>query len=309
MVPRQPDAPASARQEIELVDDRGAASEVGRDGGAGHTQLGERPDPEDETGTEHDVEDVAEDQDAHRRGGVADAAEHRVLQEQQQHRRVAGEHHRREAAAGPDDVLGRAHQPQQRGRRRVRRSTRSRRQRRARAAIDCAAARAAPSGSCSPVRLATSAVAPIESPIADRVDDRQHRLGEPDGRDRVGAEVGDPEHVGDGEDRLHRHLHHHRHGEHDHGACRSARSCSRCGNRESLRERAPILPAHTHCWSGRSVPWVLGARCSVAAVSAWAGARCSVLGAGCSVLGAQRGTLHPAPGTQHRSTGHLAPSH
>ena len=83
--------------------------------------------------------------------------------------------------------------------------------------IDCAAARAAPSGSCSPMRRATSAVAPIDSPIASGVDHRHHRLGEPDGRDRVGAEMRDPEHVGDGEDRLHRHLHDHGDGEHDHG--------------------------------------------------------------------------------------------
>ena len=55
-------------------------------------------------------------------------------------------------------------------------------------------------------------------PHRDRVDHRQHRLGQPDRRDRVGAEVRDPEDVGDGEDRLHRHLDHHRHGQHDHGA-------------------------------------------------------------------------------------------
>ena len=53
-------------------------------------------------------------------------------------------------------------------------------------------------------------------PHRDRVDDRQHRLGQADRRDRIGAEVRHPEHVGDGEDRLHRHLDHHRHREHDH---------------------------------------------------------------------------------------------
>ena len=52
----------------------------------------------------------------------------------------------------------------------------------------------------------------------DRVDHRQHRLGQPDRRDRVGAKVRHPEDVRDGEDRLHRHLDHHGHGEHDHGA-------------------------------------------------------------------------------------------
>ena len=57
----------------------------------------------------------------------------------------------------------------------------------------------------------------------DGVDQREHRLGQPDGGDRVGAEVRDPEHVGDGEDRLHRHLHDHRHREHDDGA--ADRSC------------------------------------------------------------------------------------
>ena len=48
------------------------------------------------------------------------------------------------------------------------------------------------------------------------VDHRHHRLGQADGRHRVGAEMRDPEHVGHREDRLHGHFHDHRHREHDH---------------------------------------------------------------------------------------------
>ena len=47
----------------------------------------------------------------------------------------------------------------------------------------------------------------------DRVDDGQHRLGQADGGDGVGAEARDPEDVDDGEDRLQHHLEHHRDGE------------------------------------------------------------------------------------------------
>ena len=47
------------------------------------------------------------------------------------------------------------------------------------------------------------------------VDDGQHRFRDADGCDRVGADARHEEHVDDGEQRLHRHLEHHRHRKHD----------------------------------------------------------------------------------------------
>jgi hypothetical protein len=55
-----------------------------------------------------------------------------------------------------------------------------------------------------------------------RIDDRHHGLGESDGRDRVGAEVGDEEDVHDGEQRLEDGLEHHRHGQQEEGAADGA---------------------------------------------------------------------------------------
>ena len=70
--------PCRATSVHELIDDRRAAADVGRDRRAGDAELGKRPEAEDEAGAEHDVEHVAEPQHAHRDRGVAGAAEHRV---------------------------------------------------------------------------------------------------------------------------------------------------------------------------------------------------------------------------------------
>ena len=76
-------------------------------------------------------------------------------------------------------------------------------------------------------------------PHRDRVDHRQHRLGQPDGRHRIGAEVRHPEDVRDGEDRLHRHLDHHRHGEHDHRAPDGRGRVVERNSADRVAERAP----------------------------------------------------------------------
>ena len=47
----------------------------------------------------------------------------------------------------------------------------------------------------------------------ERIDDDQHRFGQHDRGDRVGAQLRHPEDVGDREHRLHHHLEHHRDGE------------------------------------------------------------------------------------------------
>ena len=79
--------------------------------------------------------------------------------------------------------------------------------------MPCAAACAAPSRSRSPVRRATIARRDDRQPHRDRVDEREPRFGEADGRDGGRAELGDEEHVADGEHALHDHLEHHRNGE------------------------------------------------------------------------------------------------
>ena len=84
--------------------------------------------------------------------------------------------------------------------------------------IDWTALRAALSGSFSPIRRATVAEAPMESPIASGVHHGHQRLGDADGGDGVGAEPADEEDVGDHEHGLHHHLEHHRHGEQHDGA-------------------------------------------------------------------------------------------
>ena len=67
------------------------------------------------------------------------------------------------------------------------------------------------------MRRATVAAAPIERPIASAYITVISDSVMPDGRDGVGAEAADEEHVGDHEHRLHHHLEHHRHCEKDDG--------------------------------------------------------------------------------------------
>ena len=163
---------------------------VGRHRGAGDAELGERSDAEDEARTEHDVDRVGEPQHPHRDRRVAGAAEHRVDQEQQHDRGVAAEHHPRVGRCrsrgstalrpSPRAAPVRAKQPatpmRQRHARRRARSPARRRERRRRDPSRRSAARR------SPWRR-------MHETHRQRVEQRQHRLGEADRRDRVGAEL------------------------------------------------------------------------------------------------------------------------
>ena len=72
-----------------------------------------------------------------------------------------------------------------------------------------------------------------------RVDHHQHRLGQTNRGDGIGAEMCDPEHVRDGKDRLHRHLHHHRDREHDHRTPDGRRRVVDGRSANRLAERRP----------------------------------------------------------------------
>ena len=168
-------------------------------------------------GPEHDVDDVAEPEHAHRDGRVAGAAEHRVHQEQQHHRGVAAEHHAGEAgpvrttSSVPPISRSRSvakYPPSEPTSAEIADAEQNRLRRRARRALGIALADAARHERRRADR----------QPHRERVDQRHQRLGEAHRGDGIGAEVRDPEHVGDDEDRLHRHLEHHRHGEQDDGA-------------------------------------------------------------------------------------------
>ena len=84
MPPRDGDPRSPRAEPVQLVEDAGAAADRRRHRGAGHAQLGERPQAEDEARAEHDVDDVREPEHPHRDRGVARAAEDGVDEEQQQ---------------------------------------------------------------------------------------------------------------------------------------------------------------------------------------------------------------------------------
>ncbi len=245
----EPDANAAAgpRQVIELVEHAAAAADGRADGGAGDAHLGERADAEDEARAEHDVDRVGEPQHAHRDGGVAGAAEHRVDEEQQQDGAAPAEHHAREACCPCGSPRrSRPSRPAAAGRtgaRRRRSTTPSTTPR----TIACTPARAAASGSFSPIRRATVAAAPIDRPMASGVDDRHQRLGDADGGDRVGAEPADEEDVHHQEHRLHQHLEHHRHGEQHDGAPDRRFGVVLVGPADGFAERGPDGVTRREC--------------------------------------------------------------
>jgi hypothetical protein len=198
---------------------------------------------EDEARAEHDVERVAEYEHPHGNRGVAGSPEHRIQQKEQDDGDVAAEHHASKPAARLNHLGRCSHEVEQcgRGRRADRGNQRGhdhtehdRLARRARSALGVLFAHA-PSH---------------ERRRADgeshrrRIDHRQHRLGESDRGDGVGAEMSDPEDVDDGEDRLHGHLHDHGNGEHDD---RSPHGCGGVidgGAADRFPERRP--DAHRH---------------------------------------------------------------
>ena len=204
-------------QPIQLIEHTGAAADRRRDRRAGQAKLRERSDAKDQQGTEHDVDRVREPEDAHRDRRVAGAAEDRIDQKDQQDDDVAAEHDARVGLSGRDDLGRGAHEAQQRGRedhagnadddRRddAERDALHRRLRRARRIFLADAARHHGGHT-------------DRQTHRGRVNERQHRLGEPDRGDGVRADVRDPEDVDHGEQRLHQHLEHHRHGEQDDGS-------------------------------------------------------------------------------------------
>jgi hypothetical protein len=230
--------PAATSQRHHLIEDRSAASDVGRHGGPGHSHRRKRTKPEDEARPEYDIQRVAEDEHAHGDRGVAGAAEHRVQQEQQEHRRVAPEHDPREPRARSNQVLRAAHDPQQSRceRRRDQRDP----GRHAHAEHD-----RLPRGQRCSFAVVLAGAARDQCGGADRqahrrgIDQCHHRLGQPDRGDRIGAETGDPEDVGHGEDGLHRHLDDHRYGEQDHRAPDRGRRVVDRGPPQGLAQCAP----------------------------------------------------------------------
>ena len=158
--------PVAPRQPVELVEHAGAAAEVGGDGGAGHAERRERPQPEDEARGEHDVERVGQPQHAHGDRRVAGAAEDGVDEEEQHDRGVAAEHDPRVGAAGLDDrrrgAHGAAAAPARRTRRR-RRPPATRRRRARWPARRPARRRRGPSRRCAAPPWPS---APMPSPIA-----------------------------------------------------------------------------------------------------------------------------------------------
>ncbi len=183
------DAAVAPPQSIELVQDAGAAADRRPDRRARHAQPRERPDAEHQQRTQDDVDQVRDREHAHRDGRIAGTAEDGVDEEDQQDDDVAAEHDAGVVLAHRDDVRRSAHHPQQPGREEhnAERDALHRRLRRAR-------------------RVLFSNTACDHRSDADRqahrrrVDERQHRLGEPDGRDGAGTEVPRPEHVRDGKE-------------------------------------------------------------------------------------------------------------
>ena len=76
--------------------------------------------------------------------------------------------------------------------------------------IACTAALAAPSASFSPIRRATTAMAPTLKPIATAYRQDEHRLGQSHRCHGIGAQPRHEEHVHHGENRFEAELEHHR---------------------------------------------------------------------------------------------------
>ena len=159
---------APGAQRAQLVEDADAAPDGGRDGGAGDAQRGNGPTPNTSNGPSTMLMPLASHSVRIDDAGVAGAAERGVDQEQQDDGHAAAQHHAREAAADRRPPRARrpsrpaAWAPDERAD-----DPDHDRQRRRRATIACTAARAAPSGSFSPMRRATTAAPPIDSPIAN----------------------------------------------------------------------------------------------------------------------------------------------
>ena len=193
-----------------------AAADGGRHRRAGHAQAGEGAQPEHEQRPEQDVDPVGQPERPHGDRGVARAAEGGVDEEQQHDADVADQHELRVARTDRHHRGRRTHHGQQGGaedgagrpdHRGQSEADEDRLRRRARGAVGILGA--------GPPR--DDRAHAHRHPHADGVDDGQQALGQSHGGDGVGAQLGDPEDVGDGEDRLHHHLQDHRHGEQQDG--------------------------------------------------------------------------------------------
>jgi hypothetical protein len=240
------DAAAPADERHQLIEDSGAASDVRGHRGAGNAQRRKGPEAEDETRPEGDVQQVAQPQHAHGDRRIAGSTKDRVQQKQQHDGGVAAEHGSGEAATGLNDFRRPSHQSEQR--RRVRRADQGNDGCHDRAEHDGLA------GHTSGARGIAFPHAPRDKrrranrePHGDGVDHGEHRLSQTDGRNRVGTEVRHPEHVHDGEDRFHRHLHHHRHGEHDDGPADGSGRVINRGTADRLAKHGPHARRHGAC--------------------------------------------------------------
>jgi hypothetical protein len=209
---RHGDSAAVAEEPDHRVDRAGRAADRRRDRGAGDAESREWPHAEDEQWSQDDVDDVGEPEHAHRDRGVTGPAKDRVHHEQHDDRRLAAQHDRRIAATGRDHLGRRAHERQQPRREQCADSAeqhgdeeRQNQRLRRRPRRTLRVLLADPPGHD---RRRSDA-----QPHGERVDHREQRFGHTDRCDRIGAQMRDPEDVGDGEDALERDLEHHRHRE------------------------------------------------------------------------------------------------
>ena len=193
----------------ELIEHPDAATDVRRHGGAGHPHLGKRPPAENETRPEYDVQCIGEPQRAHREHRVACAAKDRIDEEDEKHGGVAAEHDPREIGAHRDDRIVSAHQSQDVGREETEHDAHCRGNGDAKY-DDLPGRLRRPLG----ILLADSSRDDRgrgeRNPNCDGVDERHDRFGQADHGHRLLAETRHPEHIDDGEERLHDHLEHHR---------------------------------------------------------------------------------------------------
>ncbi len=194
------------------------------------------------------------------------AAEGGVDQEQQQDADVAGQHEAGVARADRHHGRRGAHRPEERRRQQTAADADHRRQPEADEDRLRGGARGAftvlGAGSARHHRAHAH-----RHPHADGVDDGEQALRQPDGGDRVGPQLRDPEVVGDGEDRLHHHLEHHRDGQEGDGAPEWHGGQNRGASPRALRARAartaPVAGRRRILLLVRSARWTcwLSLRC------------------------------------------------
>ena len=201
---------AATREDPELHQHAGAATEVGGDGRTFDAQCRNRPQTEDEDGVEHDVEGVGDPQHAHCRRRVARAAEDGVDDEQQHDHRIAAEHPLRVTVAVFDDPVVGPHQAQQilcpddAGEREGQRDQQRQHDglyRRKRGLLAPSFADTAGNDGGDGHRQAHG----------NRVEQEEVGLGQPDGGDRRSAQLRNEENDDDRKGRFEHQLHQHRH--------------------------------------------------------------------------------------------------